>query len=71
MNHFDHPQALEEKFGGWLGDDMPDAFADYADFLFETYGKKVSFFIKFFFFFLNCADSCFVLAAGEVLADRQ
>lgn len=39
--HFDHPQALEDEFGGWLGDEMPDVFAAYADFAFKTYGSKV------------------------------
>ncbi|XP_052131474.1 uncharacterized protein LOC113208470 [Frankliniella occidentalis] len=39
--HFDYPQALEDKFGGWLSENMTDAFEDYADYLFEQYGDKV------------------------------
>ncbi|KAJ1526396.1 hypothetical protein ONE63_009534 [Megalurothrips usitatus] len=43
--HFDHPQALETEFGGWLGDEMPDVFAAYADFAFKTYGEKVKYWL--------------------------
>ncbi|XP_026282691.1 myrosinase 1-like [Frankliniella occidentalis] len=39
--HFDHPQALETKFGGWLSEQMIDAYADFADFLFSEYGSEV------------------------------
>ncbi|XP_034248646.1 cyanidin 3-O-glucoside 7-O-glucosyltransferase (acyl-glucose)-like [Thrips palmi] len=39
--HFDHPQALHEEFDGWLGEQMPAVFAEFADFLFAEYGSKV------------------------------
>ncbi|KAK3907330.1 Beta-glucosidase 4, partial [Frankliniella fusca] len=45
--HFDHPQALEDKFQGWMSDQMIQSFADFADFLFSEYGKEVSFVRRF------------------------
>ncbi|KAE8739597.1 hypothetical protein FOCC_FOCC014896, partial [Frankliniella occidentalis] len=42
MFHFDYPQALEDAFGGWLGNEMLDEFEAYADFLFKEYGSKGS-----------------------------
>ncbi|KAJ1519787.1 hypothetical protein ONE63_005040 [Megalurothrips usitatus] len=45
LSHFDHPQALENEFNGWLGDEMPDVFAAYADFVFQAYGKKVKYWL--------------------------
>ncbi|KAK3917234.1 Furostanol glycoside 26-O-beta-glucosidase [Frankliniella fusca] len=43
--HFDYPQLLEDKFGGWLSEKMTDAFADYADYVFEQYGSKVKYWL--------------------------
>ncbi|XP_034245684.1 beta-glucosidase 24-like [Thrips palmi] len=40
MCHFDYPQVFEDEFGGWLGDEMPDVFAEYADFVFNEFGSE-------------------------------
>ncbi|KAE8742828.1 hypothetical protein FOCC_FOCC011566 [Frankliniella occidentalis] len=39
--HLDHPQALETKFGGWLSEQMIEAYVNFADFLFSEYGSEV------------------------------
>ncbi|XP_034249890.1 lactase-phlorizin hydrolase-like [Thrips palmi] len=41
--HFDTPLTVEKEEGGWLGDTVSDLFADYADFIFQTYGNKVKY----------------------------
>ncbi|XP_052124439.1 uncharacterized protein LOC113210249 isoform X2 [Frankliniella occidentalis] len=43
--HFDYPQALEVKFGGWAGEEMIDVFVEYADFLFKEYGSKIKYWL--------------------------
>ncbi|KAK3917371.1 Beta-glucosidase 7 [Frankliniella fusca] len=43
--HFDHPQALQDKFGGWMSDQMIQSFTDFADFLFSEYGKEVEYWL--------------------------
>ncbi|KAJ1519791.1 hypothetical protein ONE63_005044 [Megalurothrips usitatus] len=42
ISHYDHPQALEDAFGGWQSERMVDVFVSYADFLFQEYGHKVT-----------------------------
>jgi len=44
LYHFDLPQALQEK-GGWHNRDTVDAFARYADILFDEYGSKVKYWL--------------------------
>lgn len=65
--HNDLPQALEEKYGGFLNRDVVSHFVDYAKLMFERFGDRVSyeshsacvafvpkqpFFTQYFFF--NC-----------------
>lgn len=40
LNHFDLPQALEDK-GGWTSRSTVDAFANYVQTVFEAYGDRV------------------------------
>lgn len=39
--HWDYPQALFEK-GGWLNEESPKWFADYAEFVVRRYGDRVA-----------------------------
>ncbi|XP_038993836.1 beta-glucosidase 17-like [Hibiscus syriacus] len=39
--HFDHPQALEDEYGGFSSPKVVDDFVDYADFCFKTFGDRV------------------------------
>ncbi|XP_047325363.1 beta-glucosidase 44-like [Impatiens glandulifera] len=41
LNHYDLPQALQEKYLGWLGREVVKDFADYAEFCFKTFGDRV------------------------------
>ncbi len=43
--HWDLPQVLQERFGGWLNQSMADVFADYATFCFRTFGAEVRYWI--------------------------
>ncbi|XP_061162615.1 uncharacterized protein LOC133171833 [Saccostrea echinata] len=47
LYHWDLPQALEEKEGGWMNESIVNRFRDYADFCFSEYGKKVKLWITF------------------------
>lgn len=44
--HWDLPQALQ-VLGGWQNDSIIDAFANYADFCFTTFGDRVKFWVTF------------------------
>ncbi|XP_062116007.1 beta-glucosidase 24-like isoform X2 [Humulus lupulus] len=39
--HFDTPQALEDRYGGFLNGSIVDDFKDYCELLFKTYGDRV------------------------------
>jgi beta-glucosidase len=41
LYHWDLPQALQDKFGGWQSDHTAKAFADYAGFMAQTLGDRV------------------------------
>lgn len=44
--HWDLPQALQ-VLGGWQNESIIDAFVDYADFCFSTFGDRIKFWITF------------------------
>ncbi|NXV78767.1 LPH hydrolase, partial [Atlantisia rogersi] len=44
--HWDLPQALQ-VLGGWQNESIIDAFVNYADFCFATFGDRVKFWITF------------------------
>ncbi|PIK55222.1 hypothetical protein BSL78_07952 [Apostichopus japonicus] len=46
LYHWDLPQALEDE-GGFLSDDFPEWFNDYANYCFEQFGDRVKFWITF------------------------
>lgn len=39
--HWDLPAALQTGLGGWLSDDLPRIFSDYATRMFERFGDRV------------------------------
>lgn len=39
--HWDLPDTLEKNLGGWLSDELPSLFADYADVCFEHFGDRI------------------------------
>ncbi|XP_051119237.1 beta-glucosidase 44-like [Andrographis paniculata] len=41
LNHYDLPQALQDRYKGWLSHEVVKDFADYADFCFKTFGDRV------------------------------
>ncbi|XP_047336432.1 beta-glucosidase 44-like [Impatiens glandulifera] len=47
LYHFDLPQALEDRYLGWLDRQVVNDYADYADFCFATFGDRVKTWITF------------------------
>lgn len=46
MFHWDYPQVLEDK-GGWLSEESPEWFAEYAGLLVDRYSDRVTHFLTF------------------------
>src|SRR5262245_7563233 len=42
LYHWDLPQTLQDKYGGWQSKDTAKAFADYAGYIAEQLGERVS-----------------------------
>ncbi|KAA8579361.1 hypothetical protein FQN60_010701 [Etheostoma spectabile] len=47
LYHWDLPQVLQEKYGGWQNVSMVNYFNDFANLCFERFGKKVKYWITF------------------------
>ncbi|KAL7831075.1 hypothetical protein SRHO_G00305770 [Serrasalmus rhombeus] len=47
LYHWDLPQVLEEKYGGWQNSSMINFFNDYANLCFERFGSRVKYWITF------------------------
>ncbi|XP_059639885.1 beta-glucosidase 44-like isoform X2 [Cornus florida] len=41
LHHYDLPQALQDRYLGWLSPQAVKDYADYADFCFKTFGDRV------------------------------
>jgi beta-glucosidase/6-phospho-beta-glucosidase/beta-galactosidase len=42
LYHFDHPLFLQNKYGGWLSEEIVGDFLVYAEVIFERYRNKVA-----------------------------
>uniref|UniRef100_A0A8C1S514 Cytosolic beta-glucosidase n=1 Tax=Cyprinus carpio TaxID=7962 RepID=A0A8C1S514_CYPCA len=47
LYHWDLPQVLEEKYGGWQNASMVNFFDDFANLCFERFGNRVKYWITF------------------------
>nr|XP_015800536.2 beta-klotho [Nothobranchius furzeri] len=45
LYHWDLPQALQEKYGGWKNDTLVELFKEYAEFCFHTFGSHVKYWL--------------------------
>lgn len=45
LYHWDLPQALEERYGGWVDRSIIEDFADYARICFQLFGDRVKYWI--------------------------
>lgn len=45
LYHFDHPQALQDAYGGWYGDEMIGDFLHFAEICFREFGDRVKYFM--------------------------
>lgn len=45
LYHFDLPNALQEKYGGWVSRQCIDDFVRYCEVCFKEYGSKVKYFL--------------------------
>nr|XP_043624369.1 beta-glucosidase 47-like isoform X2 [Erigeron canadensis] len=47
LTHYDIPQELEDKYGGWLSPQIRQEFAYYASICFRYYGDRVNYWVTF------------------------
>lgn len=45
LYHWDLPQILQERYGGWKNDTLVGLFEDYAAFCFQTFGSHVRYWL--------------------------
>ncbi|XP_066576626.1 beta-klotho [Amia ocellicauda] len=45
LYHWDLPQALQQKYGGWKSEALVDIFNDYAAFCFKSFGSRVKYWV--------------------------
>ncbi|GMY36930.1 beta-glucosidase 46-like isoform X1 [Fagus crenata] len=47
LTHYDIPQELEDKYGGWLSSEVQEDFKFYADICFRFFGDRVKYWATF------------------------
>ncbi|KAI6704493.1 hypothetical protein NL676_007455 [Syzygium grande] len=47
LTHFDIPQELEDRYGGWLSPKSQEDFGYFADICFEHFGDRVKYWVTF------------------------
>ncbi|XP_075960042.1 beta-klotho [Anarhichas minor] len=45
LHHWDLPQVLQERYGGWKNDTLVGLFEEYAAFCFNTFGSRVRYWL--------------------------
>nr|KYP72854.1 Beta-glucosidase 6 [Cajanus cajan] len=45
LSHYDIPQELEERYKGWLSDEIQEDFRYYADICFKNFGDRVKYWV--------------------------
>lgn len=45
LHHWDLPQVLQERYGGWKNDTLVELFDEYAAFCFHTFGSQVRYWL--------------------------
>nr|XP_046261423.1 beta-klotho [Scatophagus argus] len=45
LHHWDLPQVLQERYGGWKNDSLVELFEKYAAFCFQTFGSRVRYWL--------------------------
>ncbi|XP_042392312.1 beta-glucosidase 18-like isoform X2 [Zingiber officinale] len=47
LNHYDIPQELEDRYGGWLNPQLQEEFGEFADICFREFGDRVKYWMTF------------------------
>ncbi|KAK9268291.1 hypothetical protein L1049_010734 [Liquidambar formosana] len=47
LTHFDIPQELEDRYGGWLSSQSQEDFGYFADMCFKSFGDRVKYWVTF------------------------
>jgi beta-glucosidase/6-phospho-beta-glucosidase/beta-galactosidase len=67
LYHWDLPQALQDKNGGWLSSDIAKAFADYSGYVAEKLSDRIKHFsrsMSSFWLPMRATGGSWCLAAG-------
>lgn len=66
LYHFDLPNALQEKYGGWTDRQCIDAFVRYCEVCFKEYGDKVKYFLT-----INEQNMMTMFNMGNYATDKE
>eukprot|EP00058_Branchiostoma_floridae_P022667 XP_002608157.1 hypothetical protein BRAFLDRAFT_90429 [Branchiostoma floridae] len=59
LYHWDLPQALQDRYGGWVNESMVQIYNDYASFAFKSFGDRVKLWLTFNDAKILCNDGYF------------